>query len=44
MDALSARKKSEIKAWEEEIVSCTHTSNLSQDLNYVASPDGMDIH
>ncbi|KAJ3082605.1 hypothetical protein HK102_001574 [Quaeritorhiza haematococci] len=28
--ALSAKKQSEIKAWEEEITSCTHTENLEQ--------------
>ena len=30
LNALSARKKSEIKAWEEETVSCEHTKNLNQ--------------
>jgi ubiquitin carboxyl-terminal hydrolase 5/13 len=30
MTSLSASKKSEIKAWEEEIVACDHTRNLEQ--------------
>lgn len=27
---MSSAQKSEVKAWEEEIVSCTHTVNLVQ--------------
>lgn len=27
---MSSAQKSEVKAWEEEIVSCTHTTNLVQ--------------
>jgi len=30
MTSLSASKKSEIKAWEEEITACDHTRNLEQ--------------
>ncbi|RKO83125.1 hypothetical protein BDK51DRAFT_8860, partial [Blyttiomyces helicus] len=30
MAALSAKKQSEIKAWQEEISSCMHTENLEQ--------------
>src|SRR5690554_6363583 len=31
MNSLSASRQSEIKAWEEEIVSCDHIRNLQQD-------------
>lgn len=31
MTSLSASRQSEIKAWEEEIVSCDHIRNLKQD-------------
>ncbi|KAJ3187919.1 hypothetical protein HDU85_006312 [Gaertneriomyces sp. JEL0708] len=30
MTALSAKKQSEVKAWQEEIISCAHTQNLEQ--------------
>ncbi|KAJ3327067.1 hypothetical protein HDU76_012385 [Blyttiomyces sp. JEL0837] len=30
MTAMSSKKQSDVKAWEEEITSCTHTLNLEQ--------------
>jgi len=37
MAALSASRQSEIKAWEEEIVSCDHIRNIQQDAEKVVS-------
>jgi hypothetical protein len=37
MTSLSASRQSEIKAWEEEIISCDHIRNLQQEAEKVVS-------
>ncbi|KAF9110895.1 hypothetical protein BGX27_005734 [Mortierella sp. AM989] len=39
MTSLSASRQSEIKAWEEEIVSCDHIRNLQQDTEKIVSAE-----
>lgn len=37
MTSLSASRQSEIKAWEEEIISCDHIRNIKQEAEKVVS-------
>ncbi|KAG0247981.1 hypothetical protein BG011_000665 [Mortierella polycephala] len=39
MNSLSASRQSEIKAWEEEIISCDHIRNLQQDAAKIVSAE-----
>ncbi|KAM0792178.1 hypothetical protein ACM66B_004875 [Microbotryomycetes sp. NB124-2] len=39
--SMSSAQKSEVKAWEEEIVSCQHTTNLVQPASKTLEPSGL---
>lgn len=40
LKSMSSAQKSEVKAWEEEITSCTHTTDLVQPVSKVLEPAG----
>ncbi|KAL8283622.1 hypothetical protein RQP46_005417 [Phenoliferia psychrophenolica] len=41
LSSMSSAQKSEVKAWEEEIVACTHTTNLVQPNSIKLEPSGL---
>ncbi|KAK4048706.1 ubiquitin C-terminal hydrolase Ubp14 [Microbotryomycetes sp. JL221] len=41
VSSMSSSQKSEVKAWEEEIMSCTHTNNLVQPESKTLEPSGL---